>query len=172
MRIVRVVRDVLLIPIGIVLFLSGIFVVIPFFGIMVAGSEVTARGTAVAQQCRFDGPITESDAPKRGNIVGFGYICQARVTWRDGTTEMWEVSGSQLKPGDVGEEVAVVRRAIKIGGSGSIDTRPEVYRADYEPNRWLGVPVMLAVMLFGLVVGGPACSRLYQTFSRKEPAVT
>ncbi|SFT49260.1 hypothetical protein SAMN04487904_102495 [Actinopolyspora lacussalsi subsp. righensis] len=172
MRVVRVVRDVLLIPVGMVLFLSGIFVVIPLFGIGAAGSEVTARGTAVAQQCRFDGPITESDAPERGYVVGFGYICQARVTWRDGTTEMWEVSGSQLKPGDVGEEVAVVRRAIADGGAGTTTTRPEVFRADYEPNRWLGVPVMLAVMLFGIVVGGPACSRLYQTFSGKESAVT
>ncbi|SDK58269.1 hypothetical protein SAMN04487820_109223 [Actinopolyspora mzabensis] len=172
MRVVRFIRDVLLVPVGVALFLSGILVVIPFFGFGVVGSEVTARGTAVAQQCRFDGPITESDAPERGNIVGFGYICQARVTWRDGTTEMWEVSGSQLKPGDVGEEVAVVRRAIRSGGAGTTSTRPEVFRADYEPNIWLGVPVMLAVMLFGFMVGVPACVRLYQMFSGKESVET
>ncbi|WP_223208106.1 DUF6346 domain-containing protein [Actinopolyspora erythraea] len=172
MRVVRVVRDVLLVPIGVALLLSVIFVVIPFFGIGAAGSEVTARGTAVAQQCRFDGPIAESNAPDGGNIVGFGYICQARVTWRDGTSEMWEVSGSQLGPDDVGEEVAVVRRAIADGGAGTTSTSPEIYRADFEPNRWLGIPAMLVVGILGIVVAGPACSRLYETFSGKEPAET
>lgn len=169
MRVVRVVRDVLLVPLGLVLFLSGIFVVLPFFGVGAAGAEVTARGTAVAQQCRFAGPIADSDAPEGGNVLGFGHTCQARVTWRDGTTELREVSGSQLTPDDVGTEVAVVERAVDDSARGS-GTRPQLYRADFEPNMWLGVPVLLVVMFLGFAVAGPAASRLYKRFRSGEPA--
>ncbi|SDQ85735.1 DUF6346 domain-containing protein [Actinopolyspora saharensis] len=149
MGFLRVVRDVLLVPLGLVLFLSGILVVLPFFGVSAAGAEVTDRGTAVAQRCRFAGPIADSQAPERENVLGFGHICQARVTWRDGTTELREVSGSQLTPDDIGTEVAVVERAVDDSARGS-STRSQVFRAGYEANMWLGVPVLLVVCGLGL----------------------
>lgn len=168
-RVVRVVRDVLLVPLGVVLFLSGIFVVLPFFGVAAAGAEVTAHGSAVAQQCRFAGPIADSQAPEGGNILGFGHICQARVTWQDGTTELREVSGSQLTPDDVGSEVDVVERAVDDSARGT-GTRPQVFRAGYEANMWLGVPVLLVVMFLGFAAAGPAASRLYKRFRSGKPA--
>ncbi|WP_438388462.1 DUF6346 domain-containing protein [Actinopolyspora saharensis] len=159
----RVVRDVLLVPLGLVLFLSGILVVLPFFGVSAAGAEVTDRGTAVAQRCRFAGPIADSQAPERGNVLGFGHICQARVTWRDGTTESREVSGSQLTPDDIGTEVAVVERAVDDSARGS-GTRPQLYRADFEPH-----PVLAGIAVIGVCLLGGACalvgaSNLHQRF--------
>ncbi|PRW62664.1 DUF6346 domain-containing protein [Actinopolyspora mortivallis] len=144
---VRLARDVVLIPLGLLLFAASILVVIPFFGLGAVGSEVTDRGTAVAQRCRFAGPIADSQSPDGGSVVGFGHICRARVTWQDGTTEMREVTGSQLTPDDIGREVAVVERAVDTGNGGSTSTEQEVYRQDYRPKPVLGVIGILATGL-------------------------
>ncbi|SFT49243.1 hypothetical protein SAMN04487904_102494 [Actinopolyspora lacussalsi subsp. righensis] len=161
----RVVRDVLLVPIGILLFLAAFFVVLPYFGTGAAGSEVSARGTAVAQQCRFAGPIAKSSAPKRENVIGFGWICRARVHWNDGSVETREVSGSQLTGEDVGNSVDVVERQIDY--SKGSDTRPQIYRADFEPHVLLAWGSVLATCLLGFVFAALGFSGLSRIFSKK-----
>ncbi|WP_019855399.1 DUF6346 domain-containing protein [Actinopolyspora mortivallis] len=147
-----VVRDVMLIPLGLLLFAAAILVVIPFFGMTVVGSEVTNHGTAVAQRCRFAGPIADSQTPDGGNVVGFGHICWARVTWQDGTTEMREVTGSQLTPDDIGKKVAVVDRAVATGNGGSTSTEQRVFREGYRPK-----PVLGSIGVVGTGILGVGC---------------
>ncbi|WP_244515192.1 DUF6346 domain-containing protein [Actinopolyspora xinjiangensis] len=155
---------------GVLLFLAGIFVVLPYFGLGAAGSEVSARGTAVAQQCRFAGPIAKSQAPKRENVIGFGWICRARVHWSDGSVQWREVSGSQLTDADVGEEVAVVERQIDY--SRGSDTRPQIYRADFEPNWFLAGVSVLATCLVGFFLAALGFSGVSRRFKGKSPAAS
>ncbi|MGJ7908856.1 DUF6346 domain-containing protein [Actinopolyspora sp. H202] len=169
MCVVRVVRDALLIPVGIGLFLAAFFVVLPYFGTGAAGTEVSARGTAVAQQCRFSGPITKSRAPKRENVIGFGWICRARIHWNDGGVETREVSGSQLTGEDVGNRVDVVERRIDY--SKGSDTRPQIYRADFEPRVLLAWGSVMATCLLGFVFAALGFSGLSRSFSRKSVPV-
>ncbi|WP_139219558.1 DUF6346 domain-containing protein [Actinopolyspora alba] len=158
-------RDLLFLLLGVSLFFAAIFVVFPYFGTGAAGTEVSARGTAVAQQCRFAGPIAKSSAPKQENVIGFGWICRARVHWNDGSVETREVSGSQLTGDDVGNRVDVVERQIDY--SKGSDTRPQIYRADFEPHVLLAWSSVVATCLLGFVFAALGISGLSRIFSRK-----
>ncbi|RCW39194.1 hypothetical protein DFQ14_11730 [Halopolyspora algeriensis] len=163
----RIVRDIFLVVVGIVLFLSNIFLVFPFFGMSTLGSEVTARGVAVAKQCRFSGPVTETRSPEREFMTGWWWICDARVRWDDGRVEMREIVYSQLTDADIGREVEVVAREEIASRAGA--TRSVVYRADFEPKPvWAGV-AMVVVSVVGLFVGFPGAYRLVRRIQGKSP---
>lgn len=163
----RIIRDILLVVVSMGLFLSNVFFVFPFFGMSTVGSEVTERGAAIAQQCRFAGPITESESPGREIMAGWWWVCEAKVRWDDGRVERREVPYSHLTDEDIGREVEVVERS-EIASRTSA-TRSVVYRADFDPKPvWAGV-TMLIVSVVALFVGFPGAYRLVRRIQGKSP---
>lgn len=137
--------------IGLVTLIAGVFLVPTYFGFGALGAEVSARGTAVAKECRYTGPVAESNVPSKEYHLGFGWICRAEVRWNDGREQVVETSGSQLTDDDIGQRVRVEGRRIADGNRTSA-TRMEVYRANFEPRPWLGAVSILATCLVGVLL--------------------
>lgn len=146
--------------------LLGINLTTHCFGGFAAGSEVVARGVAVAQQCRFSGPITESEAPGREYLTGWWWVCDARVRWDDGRVEMREVPYSQLTDADIGRAVAVVEREE---AASKATTRSVIYRADFEPRPVWGTVAMVVMSVVAPLVGFPGAYRLVRRIRGKTP---
>lgn len=163
----RIFRDLLLVLVSALVLVLGMNVSTHYFGGFAAGSEVTARGVAVAQQCRFSGPLTETTAPDRESMTGWWWICDARVRWHDGRVERRETVYSQLTDADIGREVEVVERKEAASRGGT--TRSVVYRADFEPKPLWSTVATVVVGIVAAFIGFPAGYRLVRRIQGKSP---
>lgn len=164
----RITRDLLLIVVGILLFLSAVFAVLPYFGQI--GSEITARGTVVQSDCRLSGPVTKSHSPGRTNITGFWRVCQAKVRWDDGRVQTREVLARPLTSDGVPPNTAVVERR-EDAASRSPLKRSVVYRADFEPKPIWGGAALIVVAVVAAVIALPPIDRTVQRLRGKSPNI-
>ncbi|MHA6801960.1 DUF6346 domain-containing protein [Salinifilum ghardaiensis] len=156
--------------VGAVMLLSGPFVVMPWFGANAAGAEVSKKGAAEAQRCRYSVLISDSEEDPDRNITGLGWVCWAKVTWDSGEVRMREVKQSQLKPADIGQSIRVVGREVSIDEAGG--RRTEVFRADYEPSPILAGAGLIACVVIGLSLSlaFPSYLRMLYKHRRREGA--
>lgn len=103
---------------GVAFFLAGIMVALPYFAAKAAGTEVSKRGVAETQHCRYSWVLSGSQEDPERNVTGLGWVCWAEVTWDDGDVQLREVKQSQLEPEDVGRQVPVVGREVRIDEAG------------------------------------------------------
>lgn len=71
----RVLWDLLRVVVARVIALRSFTLVPTYFGVGARGSEITARGKAVAQRCRFSGPFTRSSRPDGPLRTGWWWMC-------------------------------------------------------------------------------------------------
>lgn len=110
-------------------------------GMTVGDAPVVDRGTARTESCVDKGFVD-------GLNIGDLWDCTARVRWDSGDVDQVTTTLSQLRPEDIGRDVAVVKRTV-TDGNRTAATTDEVFRADFAPN-WL---VIIAALGVGWVVG-------------------
>ncbi|GAB3296180.1 hypothetical protein GCM10027563_38110 [Parasphingorhabdus pacifica] len=156
----------LLVAVAVLIAFASFTVVPPYFGVSAVDSEITARGAATAQQCRFAGPLTRSNHPDGPLQTSWGWMCEAEVRFDDGRTEQVETQYSRLTDADVGRPVRVVER---LQAASKSQDRSVIYRADFEPRPVLGGASMLGTVLLALFVGLLPLQRLVRR-ARGKPA--
>lgn len=164
----KVIRDLLLVVVAVVIALACFTLVPPHFGVGAVGSEIAARGTAIAQHCRFAGPFTESSRPEGPLQTSWGWMCEAEVRFDDGRTQQVGTQYSQLTGDDVGRPVRVVEREEKASKA---QYRKVIYRAGFGPRPVLGFGSMMGGMILAVFVGILPLQRLVRRVRGKpEPA--
>nr|WP_228046060.1 DUF6346 domain-containing protein [Saccharopolyspora sp. HNM0983] len=82
----------------------------------------TERGTALADECDYVGPLSLSG-------LGWWWSCDATITWPDGSTQQQPFKFSQLTPENHTTPQPVVRRELDNSGSNIVVDEPVPYAA-------------------------------------------